>query len=108
MDCVDWKFWCHRCHVSFLSKRGAYLSQLTPPFSWTYLARDAPKYPIGHSINLGAQAIVGALALTGIVWIVRENRLRARGGRDSRLMGLKDDDDHNELGHLHPSFRYIP
>lgn len=38
--------------------------------TWTYLPRDAPRYPIGHSINLAAQALALFLALFGIAYIV--------------------------------------
>lgn len=33
---------------------------------WAYLVKDAPAYPIGHSVNLGAQMMVLILALAGI------------------------------------------
>lgn len=74
--------------------------------TWCYLARDGPDYPIGHSINLGAQIIVMCLATFGIFYTKWENRLRARGGRDYRLEGLTDEQQ-QELGYRHPEFRYI-
>lgn len=75
--------------------------------SWTYMATDAPDYPIGHTINLVAQICVALLATFGILYTVRENRLRARGKRDHRLEGL-DEIQQGELGYRHPNFRYIP
>lgn len=75
--------------------------------TWTYLPRDAPRYPIGHSINLAAQALALFLALFGIAYIVWENRQRAQGKRDHRVEG-KSDEEVADLGYRHPEFRYIP
>lgn len=73
---------------------------------WAYLPNDGPSYPIGHSINLAAQVFVLFLSLFGIFYCVRENRLRARGARDSRLVGLTEEEK-ADLGYRHPDFRYI-
>lgn len=75
--------------------------------TWAYLVKDAPEYPIGHSINLGAQCVVLGLSSFGIGYCVWENRVRARGGRDYRLQGLNEQEK-VDLGHHHPEFRYIP
>ncbi|KAK6439190.1 hypothetical protein LTR95_004609 [Oleoguttula sp. CCFEE 5521] len=74
--------------------------------TWTYLLSDAPRYPIGHTINLVAQVIVACLATFGMFYIMRENRLRAAGKRDHRIEGMSEEDQ-DELGYLHPEFRYI-
>lgn len=74
--------------------------------TWTYVSREAPKYPTGHTINLGAQVVVLALSLFGIGYCMWENKLRARGGRDYRLQGLSDKEK-IDLGHHHPEFRYM-
>lgn len=71
------------------------------------MSTDAPDYPIGHTINLVAQICVALLAIFGILYVVRENKVRARGKRDHRLDGL-DEMEQRELGYRHPSFRYIP
>lgn len=73
---------------------------------WAYLSSDAPKFHIGHTINLVAQFMVLFLSLFGIGYCMWENRLRARGGRDYRLEGL-DEDEKIDLGYRHPEFRYI-
>lgn len=73
---------------------------------WAYLVDDAPKYHIGHNINLTMQIIVLCLATFGIFWCLRENRLRDQGKRDHRLNGLTPEEQ-ADLGHLHPTFRYI-
>ncbi|KAI1376527.1 MFS general substrate transporter [Hypoxylon crocopeplum] len=73
---------------------------------WAYLPNDGPNFPIGHSINLAAQILALFLASFGIFYCVRENRIRARGGRDDRLVGLSEDEK-ADLGYRHPDFRYI-
>lgn len=47
------------------------------------------------------------VVLAGACWLyqVRENKLRAAGGRDYRLDGLNADEI-SLLGHRHPEFRY--
>lgn len=74
--------------------------------TWSYLASDAPHYPIGHTINLSAQVAVLFLSVGGVLYCMYENRLRARGGRDFRLNGLSNEES-ADLGYRHPSFRYI-
>ncbi|KAI1101960.1 MFS general substrate transporter [Jackrogersella minutella] len=73
---------------------------------WAYLPNDGPTFPIGHTINLVAQVFVLFLASFGIYYCVRENRIRARGGRDDRLVGLTEEEK-VDLGYRHPDFRYI-
>lgn len=73
---------------------------------WAYLPNDGPSYPIGHTINFAAQVFVLFLASFGIYYCVRENRIRARGGRDERLEGLTEEEK-ADLGYRHPEFRYI-
>ncbi|OJD38741.1 major facilitator superfamily protein [Diplodia corticola] len=75
--------------------------------TWTYLPSDAPRYPIGHSINLGAQAAAFFLALAGMAYVVWENGQRERGRRDHRVEG-KSEEEVAALGYRHPGFRYIP
>lgn len=71
------------------------------------MSTDAPDYPIGHTINLCASVCVAGLATFGILYIVHENKARARGKRDHRLEGI-DEARQGELGYRHPNFRYIP
>ncbi|KAL6351748.1 hypothetical protein LRP88_14953 [Fusarium phalaenopsidis] len=74
--------------------------------TWTYLARDAPAYHVGHMINFGGQIAVVCLALLGILYCVWENKARAAGKRDYRLANLSEAEQ-AKLGHDHPSFRYM-
>ncbi|KAI0896030.1 MFS general substrate transporter [Annulohypoxylon nitens] len=73
---------------------------------WAYLPNDGPAFPIGHTINLVAQIFVLFLSGFGIWYCVRENKIRARGGRDDRLIGLSEEEK-VDLGYRHPDFRYI-
>ncbi|KAJ1329540.1 MFS transporter ACS family allantoate permease [Microdochium nivale] len=73
---------------------------------WAYLPNDGPNYPIGHSINLTAQILVLVLSVGGILYCNWENKVRARGGRDDRLVGLTEEQQ-ADLGYRHPEFRYI-
>ncbi|ORY00896.1 major facilitator superfamily domain-containing protein, partial [Clohesyomyces aquaticus] len=74
--------------------------------TWTYVAKDAPKYHTGHSINLGGQIGVLFLALGGIAYCNWENKQRAQGKRDHRLQG-KTEEEIRDLGYRHPEYRYI-
>ncbi|KAK1751139.1 major facilitator superfamily domain-containing protein [Echria macrotheca] len=73
--------------------------------TWTYMPTDAPKYPIGHTINIAGQAGTFVLAVFGILYCYRENRLRAAGKRDHRLEGLSEHEQ-QKLGYRHPRFKY--
>ncbi|KAI1283631.1 MFS general substrate transporter [Xylaria sp. FL0933] len=73
---------------------------------WAYLPSDGPNFPIGHSINFAAQVVSLFLATFGLLYCLRENRIRARGGRDNRLEGLSEEQK-ADLGYRHPDFRYI-
>ncbi|KAG9224116.1 hypothetical protein CCMSSC00406_0006784 [Pleurotus cornucopiae] len=72
---------------------------------WTYLPQDAPNYHNGNSLNLATSIFVCLLALIGILYIRWENAKRARGERDYRLEG-KTQEQLENLGYLHPRFRY--
>ncbi|EPQ59892.1 MFS general substrate transporter [Gloeophyllum trabeum ATCC 11539] len=72
---------------------------------WTYLPSDAPDYHEGNSLNLATSSAVCVLALIGVLYIKYENQKRASGARDYRLEGLTQQ-ELEELGYLHPSFRY--
>ncbi|KAI9482734.1 MAG: major facilitator superfamily domain-containing protein [Benjaminiella poitrasii] len=73
--------------------------------TWTYLQTEAPKYTVGHSINLAAGAIVIITSTLCTFYCRWENKMRAAGKRDYRLNGLSNEEV-AELGHTHPNFRY--
>ncbi|KAF5328914.1 hypothetical protein D9758_013825 [Tetrapyrgos nigripes] len=81
---------------------------------WTYLPTDAPNYHKGNSLNLGTTSLGCILVVVGWVYIKWENAKRERGERDYRLTQLTEDGksveekerEIEELGYLHPEFRY--
>lgn len=72
---------------------------------WTYLPKDSPNYHKGNSLNLATSCTVCVLAVIGGLYLHRENQRRERGERDYRLQG-KVTEEIEQLGYLHPSFRY--
>ncbi|KAK6866361.1 major facilitator superfamily domain-containing protein [Apiospora arundinis] len=69
-----------------------------------FLQSESPRYPTGYGVALG-MTWLGALATAALaagLWL--ENRTRDRGGRDDRL--LLPEDEVNNLGDDHPSFRF--
>ncbi|KAF8575940.1 MFS general substrate transporter [Ramaria rubella] len=74
---------------------------------WTYLPNDAPDFHRGNTLNVVACSVVCVLALVGVWYINMENAKRARGERDYRLTG-KSQKEIEELGALHPEYRYQP
>jgi len=72
---------------------------------WTYLPQDAPNYHKGSSLNLAASCTACVLVVFGWFYLRRENKKRERGERDYRLQG-KTAEEIEQLGYLHPSFRY--
>ncbi|KAL0574312.1 hypothetical protein V5O48_007650 [Marasmius crinis-equi] len=72
---------------------------------WTYLPTDAPDFHKGNSLNLATSILACIIILVVVAHIRRENAKRARGERNYRLEG-KDAKELEELGDLHPAFRY--
>ncbi|KAJ7066448.1 MFS general substrate transporter [Mycena amicta] len=72
---------------------------------WTYLPTDAPNYHKGNSVNVGAASAIMVLTVIATLYIRTENAKRERGERDYRLVG-KTAKEVEELGYLHPRFRY--
>ncbi|KAJ6498298.1 MFS general substrate transporter [Mycena vulgaris] len=72
---------------------------------WTYLPTDAPNYHKGNSLNLGTTSAICLLTIVAGLYIRWENAKRDRGERDYRLDG-KTAKELEELGYLHPHFRY--
>ncbi|KAF9269209.1 MFS general substrate transporter [Marasmius fiardii PR-910] len=72
---------------------------------WTYVPTDAPDYHNGNSLNLATSVLSGVIVLILFVYIRWENAKREQGERDYRLEG-KNAKEIEELGYLHPGFRY--
>ncbi|KDR80782.1 hypothetical protein GALMADRAFT_241222 [Galerina marginata CBS 339.88] len=72
---------------------------------WTYLPTDAPDYHRGNTLNLVTGTSVCVItALLGF-YLHWENKKRDRGERDHRLDG-QSCEEIEQLGYLHPKFRY--
>ncbi|KAK0501584.1 MFS general substrate transporter [Armillaria luteobubalina] len=72
---------------------------------WTYLPSDAPDYHKGNTLNLATNSATVVLVVIGALYIRWENAKRERGERDYRLEG-KSLEEIEQLGYLHPKFRY--
>ncbi|KAF9269207.1 MFS general substrate transporter [Marasmius fiardii PR-910] len=72
---------------------------------WTYLPTDAPDYHKGNSLNLATSSFTCVLVIIAVLYIRLENAKRTRGERNYRLEG-KSPREIEELGYLHPEFRY--
>lgn len=72
---------------------------------WTYLPSDAPDYHKGNTLNLATNSATAVLVVIGALYIRWENAKRERGQRDYRLEG-KGAEEIEQLGYLHPKFRY--
>jgi len=72
---------------------------------WTYLPADAPNFHQGNSLNLATSIVVCFFVAGGAAYISWENRKRERGERDYRLEG-RSEEELEQLGNLHPGFRY--
>ncbi|KAG5725050.1 hypothetical protein E4T56_gene12406 [Termitomyces sp. T112] len=72
---------------------------------WTYLPTDAPDYHNGNSLNLSTSCGICVLVALCYIYLRLENAKRDRGERDYRLQG-KSPTEIEQLGYLHPEFRY--
>lgn len=70
--------------------------------TFTYLPADAPRYRTGHFINLGFLCFSIFLSTILILYNKGENKKRAEGKRDDRLL----EGDESQLGYRHPAFVY--
>ncbi|KAL1873468.1 hypothetical protein VTK73DRAFT_916 [Phialemonium thermophilum] len=69
-----------------------------------FLINESPKYPTGYGTAFG-MLWMGAIAATIVFFLMlRENRKRDAGERDSRL--TDPNEDPTNMGDYHPSFRY--
>ncbi|GLB41650.1 putative MFS general substrate transporter [Lyophyllum shimeji] len=73
---------------------------------WTYLPADAPNYHNGNTLNLSTSCATCLLTGIGFLYLRHENAKRDQGKRDHRLQG-KTPSEIEQLGYLHPNFRYL-
>lgn len=69
-----------------------------------FVTSQAPTYPLGFGLGLGLVWLCVLSSLVFLLYIRRENRLRDEGKRDDRYN--LPDDEKNNLGDDHPSFRF--
>lgn len=81
-----------------------WLDVLTRMCSNIYITSQAPQYHVGFGVGFGFLGLCMASATALLFYLRRENRLRDQGKRDHRL-DLADDEKQN-LGDHHPSFRF--
>ena len=70
-----------------------------------YLKDQAPTYQLGFGLSLGLIWLCCLSCIALFAFLVTENRLREKGGRDYRLQGLTEEEQEN-LGDAHPGFRF--
>jgi len=70
--------------------------------TFTYIAKNAPRYRAGHAINLGLLGLCLVATIVTVFYCRGENKKRDRGERDHRLT----DGNPELLGYKHPNFRY--
>ncbi|KAI9497285.1 major facilitator superfamily domain-containing protein [Zychaea mexicana] len=75
--------------------------------TWTYLPEQAPDYLAGNIINLVCAILVFVGAGLGTFYMNWENVQREKGNRDHIIDGLTQEQI-EDLGHKHPSFRFTP
>lgn len=77
--------------------------------TWTYLPSDAPRYPIGNSINLACAISWTTLAVATLLWMKYDNKSRDERERAAReeIAGLSQQEV-QELEWKHPDWRWKP
>lgn len=73
--------------------------------AWAYVLPDAPRYVKGHALNLGFSAFCIVVVGAAMWNLHRENRLKAAGRQDNRVVG-KSPEEIQDLGHMHPEFYF--
>ncbi|KAH8822078.1 major facilitator superfamily domain-containing protein [Xylogone sp. PMI_703] len=69
-----------------------------------FIESQAPTYPLGFGLGLGLVWLCACSATMFLFYIHRENRLRDEGKQDERYN--LPEDEQNNLGDDHPSFRF--
>lgn len=69
-----------------------------------FLQSEAPEYPLGFGTALGMVGLCVLSACAFLIYLMRENKLRAQGKRDHRLQ--LPEEERNNLGDDYPAFRF--
>ncbi|KAJ4987083.1 major facilitator superfamily transporter [Stagonosporopsis vannaccii] len=77
--------------------------------TWTYLPKDAPRYPIGNSINLACAVAWTTIAIVTLLWMKYDNKRRDENeaAATEEVAGMSQ----QEVGDLewkHPGWRWKP
>jgi hypothetical protein len=58
--------------------------------TWTFLPSDAPRYPIGNSINLACAIAWTSISVLKLLWMKYDNKKRNERERGKRLRGCRN------------------
>ena len=72
--------------------------------TFSFLAKDAPKYVRGYSLSLGSIGLSAICCTLYFLALVSENRKRARGLSEH---SGKSEGEKAKLGDLNPDYRYM-
>ena len=75
--------------------------------TWSYIAKDAPEYTIGHGLNLAAASGLLVSAAAALFWMNYDNKQRDKRDVDRELEGLTPEEIEN-LEWKHPAWRWKP
>lgn len=75
--------------------------------TWSYLPGDAPNYPIGNGLNLGASSTIFMCSALLYLWMTWDNKRRAQVDVEEKLRGMSEQEV-QELDWKHPGFRWRP
>jgi len=75
--------------------------------TWSFLAWNAPNYPIGNGLNLATSGLILIISILLLLWMWKDNKTREKRDVDAELEGM-DLKSIQDLDWRHPSFRWRP
>ncbi|KAL2004591.1 hypothetical protein VTN00DRAFT_3327 [Thermoascus crustaceus] len=75
--------------------------------TWSFLPFDGPDYHIGNGLNLATSTITLIVSVALLLWMLADNRRRARKDVDAELAGLSQKQI-QDLDWRNPAFRWRP
>ncbi len=75
--------------------------------TWSFLAWNAPNYPIGNGLNLATSGLTLVISIILLLWMRQDNKGREKRDVDAELTGM-DLKSIQDLDWRHPSFRWRP